>query len=197
MPRVPAFMATMTVPNFENLETARLIIRRFKDSDLEPFLSYRSDPDVERYQGWGEFRRDDARRFVDAQRELNPGTPGEHCQIAIELKATGAMIGDLYLNVLADDPLQAMLGYSLATEYQGVGYATEAASALLDYVFRSLSLHRVMAGVDCDNERSIALLERIGMRREAHHIQNVLFKGVWSDEYRYAVLRSEWLNSGG
>ncbi len=185
----------MTIPKFENLETTRLIVRRFQDSDLEPFLAYRSDPEVERYQDWGEFTRDDARRFLDGQRKLNPGTPGEHTQIAIELKATGAMIGDLYLNVLVDDPHQAMLGYSLATEYQGMGYATEAATALLDYVFRSLQLHRVIAGVDCENERSIALLERIGMRREAHHVQNVLFKGKWTDEYRYAVLRSEWLNS--
>ena len=185
----------MTAPIFNNLETARLIIRPFKDSDLESFLDYRADPEIERYQGWGEFTREDARRFIDSQRGHTPGIPGNHTQIAIELKATGAMIGDLYLNVLADEPRQANLGYSLATEHQGQGYATEAVSAFLDYVFQSLDLHRVMATVDCDNERSIALLERIGMRREAHLIQSWYSNGKWSDEYKYAILQREWTNS--
>lgn len=187
----------MASSEFNNLETPRLIIRPFQDSDLEPFLAYRSDPEIERYQGWGDYTRSDAGRFIDGHSGRVPGVPGEHTQIAIELKSTGAMIGDLYLHVLPDEPLQANLGYSLATEYQGAGYATEAVSAFLDYVFGSLNLHRVTAGVDCENERSIALLERIGMRREARFIQSWYGNGKWADEYLYAILRSEWLKSGG
>ena len=72
------------------------------------------------------------------------------------------------------------------------GYATEAVLRLLEYVFDDLNKHRVIATTDCLNDRSIALLERVGMRREGHYLQNHWFKGAWGDEYQYAMLRSEW-----
>ena len=64
---------------------------------------------------------------------------------------------------------------------------------MLNYAFTKLELHRVIAITDCENERSVALLSRLGMRREGHFIQNIWFKGKWGDEYLYAVLREEWL----
>jgi RimJ/RimL family protein N-acetyltransferase len=64
---------------------------------------------------------------------------------------------------------------------------------VLDYAFEKLNLHRVIAITDCENERSIALLERLNMRREGHFIENIWFKGRWGSEYLYAVLREEWL----
>jgi RimJ/RimL family protein N-acetyltransferase len=63
----------------------------------------------------------------------------------------------------------------------------------LDYAFDDLGLHRVAAIADCRNKPSWALLERVGMRREGHFLENVWFKGGWSDEYLYAVLKDEWL----
>ncbi len=51
--------------------------------------------------------------------------------------------------------------------------------------------------VDCLNDRSVALLERLGFRREGHFLQNVWFKGAWGDEYLYAILREEWLARRG
>ena len=176
---------------FHNIESARLLLRRFNDVDLEPFHAYRSDPTVEKYQGWGVVTREDSKQFIAAVKNSNPGKPGDRSQIAIELLATGAMIGDLYLHVLEDEPQQAEIGYSLAREHQGQGYATEAVTALIDYVFSTLNLHRVRAGADCENLRSIALLERIGMRREGHMIQNEWYRGKWTDENQYAVLKSE------
>ena len=85
-----------------------------------------------------------------------------------------------------------MIGYSIATKHQGHGYATEALSALLDYVFGTLNKRRVTAGADADNNASIALMERVGMRREAHFIESVWFREKWADEVRYAILQSEW-----
>jgi RimJ/RimL family protein N-acetyltransferase len=64
---------------------------------------------------------------------------------------------------------------------------------VLTFAFIKLELHRVIAITDCENERSVALLGRLGMRREGHFIQNIWFKGRWGDEYLYAVLREEWL----
>ena len=180
---------------FHNIESTRLLLRRFKEVDIDSFYGYRSDPEVEKYQGWGEFTLDDCRLFVAAVKDSNPGKPGDRSQMAIELTKTSAMIGDLYFHVFNDDSQQAEIGYSLARQYQGHGYATEAVKTLLEYAFGTLRLHRITAGVDSDNVRSIALLERIGMRREGHLVQNGWFRGRWTDEYQYAILRDEWLNS--
>ena len=183
----------MVDPTFRKLESHRLILRRFTDSDVEPFLAYRSDPDVERYQGWGDYTREDAQRFVEGMRSLHPDIPGQGFQFAIELKDASELIGDCFLLTLLEEPRQAEIGFTLASERQGRGYATEAVLCLLDYVFTNLQKHRVTARTDCENTRSVALLDRVGMRREGHFLENIWFKGNWGDEYLYAVLRSEWI----
>lgn len=122
-----------------------------------------------------------------------PGVPGEWFQFAIESEETGALIGDCALRVDEREPYRAEIGFTLAREYQGRGLASEAVSRLLDYAFDVLGLHRVVAIADCRNAPSVALLERLGLRREGHFVENVWFKGGWADEYLYAVLKDEWL----
>ena len=178
--------------SFATLETPRLILRRFADSDLASFRAYRNDPLVARYQSWETCSEQEAVDFINEQKELEVGTPGRWFQFAIELKGEGTLIGDCSLKVDHGDARQAEVGFTLAREQQGRGYATEAVSRVLDYAFMSLGLHRVVAITDCENRASAALLERLGMRREGHFIQNVWFKGRWGDEYLYAILREEW-----
>ena len=177
---------------FKQIESRRLLVRRFADSDVEPFLAYRSDPEVERNQGWGDYTREDARRFVAGLQSQHPDTPGHGFQFAIELKETHEMIGDCYLLTLREEPRQAEIGFSLAPGHRGRGYATEAVLRLLEYAFTTLDKHRVMAVAFCENTRSIALLERIGMRREGRFRQSAWLEDRWADECHYAVLRSEW-----
>ena len=179
--------------DFVNLETARLILRHFTDVDLVPFMAYRNDPDVARYQGWEGISEPEACSFIEEQKLVQPGVPGQWFQIAIEFKETGTLAGDCALKINEHDERQAEIGYTLARAYQGKGIAAEAVSRVLDYAFRTLELHRVIAITDCENAASIALLERLGLRREGHFIQNVWFKGRWADEYLYAVLQHEWL----
>ena len=78
---------------------------------------------------------------------------------------------------------------------RGKGLAFEPTCLVLDYLFTELDLHRVIAIADCENERSVALLKRLGMRQEGHFMQNIWFKGRWGDEYLYAILKDEWLGS--
>ena len=182
----------MNGAGFTRLETERLILRRFADSDLAPFLAYRNDPEVARYQAWESCTESAAAAMIEELKVLQPGSPGEWFQFATELKETGALIGDCALKV-EQDGRQAEVGFTLAREHQGKGYAQEAVSRLLDYAFGDLGLHRVVAITDRENEPSIALLERIGMRREGRFVQNVWFKGRWASEYLYAVLEDEWL----
>ena len=116
------------------------------------------------------------------------------CQVAIELKATGEMIGDIFFMVLQEDARIARIGYSLSRAHWKKGYASEAVSRMLDYLFRDLFLHRVAADCDPENVASFRLLERLGFRREGHFIESFpLGENRWGDEYYYGLLEREWL----
>jgi RimJ/RimL family protein N-acetyltransferase len=179
-------------PTFTTIETARLILRRFRESDLASFMAYRNDPEVARYQSWESITRRDAMHFIAEQSRREPGVVGKWFQFAAESKADGILAGDCALLLLNSAPRIGEIGYTFARAYQGNGLATEAARAVIDYAFDTLGLNRVIATCDCRNLPSQALMERLPMRREGHFIQNIWFKGEWCDEFHYAVLRDEW-----
>lgn len=182
----------MEIVEFPPIESARLRLRRFQEDDLAPFIAYRNDPDVARYQSWEGVTEAEAVAFVREQQTAPVGAPGEGLQIAIERRDNGRMIGDCFFKMMEDDLRQAEIGYTLARDAQRQGFATEAVAALLTWAFPTFDLHRVIAVVDVENTASVALLERLGLRREAHFRQNIWFKGAWGDEYVYAILRDEW-----
>jgi RimJ/RimL family protein N-acetyltransferase len=182
---------------FAHLTTPRLIVRRLQESDLAAFCRYRSDPEVARYQDWITFPAEDGRRFFAQQAKLHPDVAGTWFQTAVELAETGELIGDCGLHSLRDQPRQVEIGFTLAPTHWGNGYATEAVSCLLDYVFGKLAKHRAVSVTDARNARAARVLERVGMRREGHFRQNVWFKGEWGDEFLYALLDREWRAARG
>ncbi len=182
----------MTPRSFQPLETERIRLREFRDEDLPTLIAYRRDPDVAQYQSWNPLTEESARQFLQALRATEPGTRGQWYQIAIAERQSDRLLGDCALLVREDDPEQAEIGYTLARQSQGQGYGTEAVARLLDYLFGSLRLHRVIAYVDTRNTPSVALLERLAFRREGHFRQSFWLKGHWIDEYLYALLRAEW-----
>jgi RimJ/RimL family protein N-acetyltransferase len=177
---------------FTTLETERLLLRRLRESDLAPFLAYRNDPEVARYQDWEGCTEAEARGMIQAVGPEEPFVPGEWFQVAVELRETGELVGDLGFRI-SEDGKQGEVGYTLAREHWGEGYATEAVSRLLDHAFGVLGLHRVYAVVDQENAPSAAVLERAGLRREGAFVENAWFKGRWSSEFLYATLRKEWI----
>ena len=179
---------------FARIESERLILRRFEDSDVTPFVAYRKDPEVARYQSWDPCDEQEAKAIIRETGAARVGVPGEWFGFAIESKEAGTLIGDCALRIDEHEPYRAEVGFTLAREYQGRGFASEAVAHVLDYAFGTLGLHRIIAIADCRNAPSVALLERLGMRREGHFVENVWFKGGWADEYLYAVLRHEWLS---
>jgi len=174
------------------LQTSRLVLRRFTEPDVDPFLGYRNDPAVARYQSWENCAVAEAMEFVRRHQSQEVGQPGQWLQIAIALKHNNALIGDCAFKVQARDPRQATIGVTLARNHQKQGFATEALSCLLRALFERLNLQRVVADTDVANAASWALLERLGLRREGHLRQSLWFKGRWADEYLYAILREEW-----
>jgi RimJ/RimL family protein N-acetyltransferase len=183
----------MNAEPFE-LESERLRLRRFSLNDLPSFLSYRSDPEVARYQGWGGMNEAQARAFIEAQRLQPVARAGEWLQIALERRADGQHIGDVAMKT--DGEGQAEFGYTLARAFQVQGYMTEAARRLLGFLFAELGLHRVSARADVRNTPSQRVLERLGFRREAHFVEAFYIKGEWTSEYLYALLRREWQARG-
>ena len=85
----------------------------------------------------------------------------------------------------------------LHPDFQRRGLATEGASHLLEIAFDTLDLHRVVARLDARNRASAAVLTRLGMRHEAHLVENQLFKGEWGDEDQFAILQREWRDARG
>ncbi len=180
------------MPDFPAIETPRLTLRRFREQDKDPFLAYRNDPSVARYQSWETWTEGEAIKLIREMETLPFGLPGQGLQIAVEHKGSSLLAGDCYLQVDEQETRQAEIGFTLATAYQGQGLAAEALSAVLENAFRLLDLHRIVAVTDCRNTPAVTLLERLRFRREGHFLQNIWFKGAWGDEYLYAVLREEW-----
>ncbi|MEM7116490.1 MAG: GNAT family protein [Chloroflexota bacterium] len=175
------------------LTTERLRLRGFCPDDIAPFAAYRSDPAVAKYQGWETpYSHEQAKEFVALMRKRTLGTAGQWYQIAIEHKADGQLLGDVAVHTLAEDGKQAEIGFTLAREHQGQGVAREAVTAVFTHLFTQLEFHRLIAICDVENLPSQRLLERLGMRREAHYVENYWFKGAWHSEYLYAILHSEW-----
>jgi len=117
---------------------------------------------------------------------------GQALFLGVEIAATGELIGDVLLVWSSAEHRGGEIGYVLHPGYSGQGYATEAAHRLLHLAFDELGLHRVIARVDADNQGSARLAARLGMRQEAHLVQNEWFKGRWSDELQFAILEDEW-----
>ena len=175
-------------------ETPRLILRPFRDQDIIPFSSYRSDPEVAKYQGWDTpFTIEQAATFVREMKAKTQGEPSQWYQIAIELKSSGQMIGDCAFHCFADDPTQAEVGFTLARDVHGQGYGTEAVFRLLEYLFVDLNLHCVRANCDPKNIASIRLLQKVGMRHEGCFVESLWLKGEWVSEDWYGMLKREWV----
>jgi [ribosomal protein S5]-alanine N-acetyltransferase len=175
------------------IETERLLLREFRAEDETAIHAYASDPEVVRLMIWGPNTPEQTRAFLQTTLKAQEQWPRPFVELAIELKAQRRMIGSVGLRVKDEANRAADIGYVLARDHWGRGYMTEAARAVLDAGFRQLKLHRVWATCDPRNRASYRVMEKLGLRREAHLIKDVLEKSEWRDSYLYAILAEEWL----
>jgi RimJ/RimL family protein N-acetyltransferase len=179
-------------PNYP-LRTERLILRPFTRGDVDAVYAYRRREDVARYLFDVALSRDECALAVQQRiGQVAFEAEGDKIVLAVELAANGALIGEMSLIWRSVDARQAEVGWIFDPDYQGRGYATEAAKAMLDLAFGPGDVHRVAARCDVRNEASWRLMERLGMRREAHFREHGLFKGRWDEEFIYALLAPEW-----
>jgi RimJ/RimL family protein N-acetyltransferase len=178
--------------------TARLTLRPYTLGDLDDLHAVQSHPEVSRYLYW-EVRdrkgvREDLRRKTGESviREI-----GDRLSLAVVWREVERVVGGVTLQWLSREDGGGEVGYVFNPEFAGHGFATEAASAMLRLAFTApvdggLGLHRVIGRIDARNTASARVLERLGMRREAHFVENEFVKGEWTDEVVYAMLQREW-----
>lgn len=173
------------------VRTERLVLRRLGDGDMPAIFAYRSQPQVAEWIGGTATDLDNLTERFGA---------GE---TAVIVEHDGQLIGDLMVKLQdayaqrevaeAAAASEAEIGWTLDPAHHGHGFATEAISALFRICFDDLRLRRVVAICFTGNEPSWRLMERLGMRREAHHVKDSLHRDLgWQDGYVYALLAEEW-----
>ena len=175
------------------IRTERLILRLYAPDDLDAHFAIQSRADVARYLYWSPRDRKGAAETL--QQKINHHSieaDGDLLSLAVVRAEGGPLIGDLMVRYASATHRQVEIGYIFHPDAQGHGFATEATRAIVDLAFHQLRAHRVFGQIDARNEASARVLERVGMRREAHLVQNEWVKGEWTDEAIYAVLAAEW-----
>lgn len=178
------------------LSTSRLLLRPFADTDLNDIFEYHSSPEVVRYMYWEVRDLEQTREALEKKKTLTSlNGEGDALCLAVELKENHKVIGEVILFWRSQAHQQGEIGYVFHPGFGSKGYATEAARVMLAIGFEQIMFHRIYARCDPRNVPSWRLMERLGMRREAHFVHNEFFKGEWGDEFYYALLRDEWLKS--
>jgi RimJ/RimL family protein N-acetyltransferase len=176
-----------------SLESERLLLRPFSADDFEALFAIQSRADVARWLYWEP--RDAAEVRTGLQRRIKGSSfrkDSDSLSFAVVLKATSEVIGEGSLFLLSAEHRQAEIGFVFHPDHHGRGYATETARLLLQLAFEEFGMHRVIGRLEPRNTASARLLERLGMRREAHFVENEFVKGEWQSELVYALLEHEW-----
>lgn len=177
------------------LTTERLRLRPFTRGDVDAVFAYRSREDVARYLFDPPLSHEECTLAVQQRcTQLALEAEGDRIILAVETKDGGQLIGEVSLIWRSVEARQGELGWIFHPDYHGRGYASEASARLLRLAFHEADLHRVYARCDAGNDGSWRLMERLGMRREAHFREHALFKGGWDSEFYYALLRREWFS---
>lgn len=178
------------------IETERLRLRPCVAADAEPMYAYKSRDDVCRYLPHEPLTREGvAQRIATLYSNTTLDDEGQALTLAVVERASDRLVGDVILFWRSREHQGGEIGYVFDPAWAGRGYATEAAAQLLRLGFgisSGLGLHRIIARLDARNTPSASVAERLGMRQEAHFVQNERFKGEWSDELVYAILADEW-----
>jgi RimJ/RimL family protein N-acetyltransferase len=179
------------------IRTVRLLLRPYTAADFEDLYDIQSRPEVTRYLLFGARDRGEVRESLE--QKIRAGVlagEGGNLTLAVVLPQAGTVIGDVVLFWRSREHRQGEIGYIFHPAYGGRGYATEAAEVMLRLGFLGLGLHRIVGRIDARNDASARVLERLGMRCEAHFVQNEIVKGEWTDEIVYAILEHEWRARG-
>lgn len=178
------------------IETERLLLRAFTPVDAQRYYSYRSLPDTVRYMYQNPMTLDQSIERMPKYAGLKFEEDADVFTLAIQPKHTQELAGEILFKLESVRAKQGEIGWSLHPDSVGKGYVTEAAGALMRVGFEHFGFHRIFARIDTENVASVSVAERLGMRREAHLLDNDIFNDRWGNEYVYAMLAPEFVVRG-
>jgi RimJ/RimL family protein N-acetyltransferase len=178
------------------IETERLLLRPYTEADYEALYAIVSRDDVTRWLPWPARTPEQTRRSLGMKIAATTiAADGDTFTPAIEVRATGEMAGDVMLFGRSHEHRSGELGYMLHPDHHGKGYMTEACRAMLGLGFTCFGMRRIYARLEPRNPASARVCERLGMRKEAHLVENEWLRGEWQSEAIYALLAREWRES--
>jgi ribosomal-protein-alanine N-acetyltransferase len=174
--------------NHPTLETERLILREVTVADAADLHEYFSDPETAVYIPHTALTSISQTEEILA-RNAKYLAAKESFRFAIVGKLDGKVIGTIDLHNFGAQNHRMEVGYVFTRAYWGFGYATEAVKEVIRFAFEEMGVHRIEAECETENIRSIHLLERCGMTREAIRMENEINKGTFVSNYVYAIVR--------
>ncbi|MER8188403.1 GNAT family protein [Kitasatospora sp. NPDC094015] len=182
-------MTTLSLP----FSTERLLLRLFTPDDLDDLHAYQGHPEVARHLYRPPLTREQCMQNLTRRAAGTAWSDdGDNLVLAVCPAGEAKVVGEVVLKLESARAGQVEIGWIFNPAYGGRGYATEAARAIATLAFAELGAHRLFARLDVLNTASVRVCERLGMRREAHLVENDLDDGRWGSEYVYATLAREW-----
>jgi len=175
------------------LESERLVMTEITNNDLNDIHTLHSTPEVDEFNTLG-MPKDiqETSNFISATIKDQQTTDRKHICWTIKTKSDNNFIGIAGLVFSANRFRMAEIYFKLSPAFWGKGFATELAIRIFQFAFRDLGLHRIEAGVETENVRSIKVLEKLGMIREGIRRKILPIRGEWKDNYHYAILEEEF-----
>jgi len=177
---------------FIELESERLRYRKFHQDDFPVVFDWLGNAENMRYRRTL-LNEDETREYLAWMIANAESDDCTHYEYAVVLKANRLLIGSATLMRLPDAP---EIGWTVHRDYWQQGYGTEIGRTMLRLGFDMLNLRRIIAGCNARNRGSYRIMEKIGMRREAHFVKaqkgGDALNGEWCDRYQYAILQEEW-----
>lgn len=177
---------------FPTLRTARLTLRAFEARDEAAFQDFAVKEEFWKFLPGPALTRELVTHFVAARAADASNPTGRDWLFCVEEKQMQRAIGMVRLSIQPGEHRQGNIGFSFDGSIRGKGYASEAMQAALRFGFAELGLHRITALADVENDRSHAVLRKLGFRQEGRLQQNFNVRGRWRDSDLFALLRSEW-----
>lgn len=175
----------------KTMETARLILRRLQLTDAEMmFQNWTSDDKVTCFLRW------DAHKTIDEtkamiQQWMNSYQDDSTYYWGMYQK-DGEMIGSIGITITSEYDLKGGLGYKIGSRWWNQGYSSEAARAVIDYMFRNTDIERIDAFSAVNNPASRKVMEKVGMRYEGLLRHYYKTRDGFHDCTLYGIIREEW-----
>lgn len=173
------------------IETARLTLRRLELTDAEMmYRNWTSDEKVTRFLRWNAHKTMDETRSMILQ-WIDQYELASTYYWGMYLKS-GEMIGSIGVTISSECDFRGSLGYKIGSRWWNQGYTTEAARAVIDYMFRNTDIERIDSFCSVENAASGKVMEKAGMQYEG------LLRNYYKTQYGfhdctlYGIIRNEW-----